>query len=87
MVVEWSLLHCWSNWMALADYNAAAVQACVEGFTNAAGLKFGDVLPILRVGLTGTMKGPAVFDMMALLGKAECRRRMERAFDLFDKVS
>lgn len=71
----------------LADYNAAAVQACVEGFTNAAGLKFGDVLPILRVGLTGTMKGPAVFDMMALLGKIECRRRMERAFDLFDQVS
>lgn len=72
---------------ALSDYNAAAVQACVEGFTNSAGLKFGDVLPILRVGLTGTMKGPAVFDMMALLGKAECQRRMERAFDLFDQVS
>ncbi|MDX2069528.1 MAG: glutamate--tRNA ligase [Haliscomenobacter sp.] len=72
---------------ALIDYNSSAVQACVEGFTNSAGLKFGDVLPILRVGLTGTMKGPAVFDMMALLGKAECRRRMERAFDLFDQVS
>ena len=72
---------------ALSDYSATAVQACVEGFTNSAGLKFGDVLPILRVGLTGTMKGPAVFDMMALLGKAESRRRMERAFDLFDQVS
>lgn len=71
----------------LVDYNPGAVQACVEAFTNAAGLKFGDVLPILRVGLTGTMKGPAVFDMMALLGKAECRRRLERAFDLFDKLS
>lgn len=72
---------------ALSEYNAATIQACVEGFTNSAGLKFGDVLPILRVGLTGTMKGPAVFDMMALLGKAESRRRMERAFDLFDQVS
>ena len=72
---------------ALSDYTATSVQTCVEAFTANAGLKFGDVLPILRVGLTGTMKGPAVFDMMALLGKAESRRRLERAFDLFDKVS
>lgn len=72
---------------ALSTYDADAVKACVEGFTAEAGLKFGDVLPILRVGLTGTMKGPAVFDMMALLGKVESRRRLERAFDLFDHLS
>lgn len=72
---------------ALNAYDADGVKACVEGFTSEAGLKFGDVLPILRVGLTGTMKGPAVFDMMALLGKEESRRRLERAFDLFDKLS
>lgn len=72
---------------ALDKYDADAVKACVEGFTSEAGLKFGDVLPILRVGLTGTMKGPAVFDMMALLGKAESRRRLERAFDLFDGLN
>jgi glutamyl-tRNA synthetase len=71
---------------ALGDYNASTIQACVEGFTNTAGLKFGDVLPILRVGLTGTMKGPAVFDMMALLGKVECKRRLLRAFELFDRL-
>lgn len=72
---------------ALNAYDTEAVKACVEGFTSEAGLKFGDVLPILRVGLTGTMKGPAVFDMMALLGKEESRRRLERAFDLFDKLA
>jgi glutamyl-tRNA synthetase len=68
------------------NFAASDLQASIEAFIAEQGLKFGDVLPILRVGLTGTMKGPAVFDLMALWGKTETRRRLLRSFDLFDQA-
>ena len=49
-------------------------------------LGFGNVLPFLRIGLAGTMKGPGVFEMMALLGKEEVSSRMKLAFDAFDAI-
>lgn len=67
------------------DFSAGALKALVEGFIQDSGLKFGDVLPLLRIGLAGTMQGPAVFEMMELLGKAETIGRLGKAFRLFDE--
>ena len=44
----------------------------------------GEVLPILRIALAGTMQGPAIFDMAVLLGKPEILKRLERAYAAFD---
>ena len=41
------------------------------------GLKMGDVTPILRIALTGTMQGPAVFEVAELLGKRRTVARLE----------
>jgi glutamyl-tRNA synthetase len=68
----------------LSGYTAEAVEESVKSFMEDHGLKFGDVLPILRIALAGTMKGPAVFDMMALLGKEEVNNRLEKLFDRVD---
>lgn len=65
----------------IPDYTAEVVEKTVKSFMEDHGLKFGDVLPILRIALAGTMKGPAVFDMMALLGKEEVKKRLERLFE------
>jgi glutamyl-tRNA synthetase len=70
---------------SISNYDPVAIQAGVEGFISENGLKFGDIFPILRVGLTGTVKGPGVFDMMALWGKTEVKRRLERSFALFNQ--
>jgi glutamyl/glutaminyl-tRNA synthetase len=51
---------------------------------QAHGLKAGDLLPLLRIALIGTTKGPGVADMIALLGPVEVRRRITRATGLFD---
>ena len=40
----------------------------------------------LRIALAGTMKGPAVFDMMVLLGKNVAVARLQKAFDHFDQA-
>jgi glutamyl-tRNA synthetase len=67
-----------------ADYKAATIQSVVEGFINDNSLKFGDVLPVLRLALSGTMKGPGVFEMMELLGKEEVSDGLSAFFEFCD---
>lgn len=66
------------------SFEEADIKAGIEAFMAEKELKYGDVLPILRIGLTGTLKGPSIFDMMALLGKEEVLRRMRRSYGMFD---
>jgi glutamyl-tRNA synthetase len=75
------------NLMATLDYNdPLSMEQAVKEWINANGLKMGEVLPILRIALAGTMQGPAVFDMAALLGEAEVNRRLSRAFEVFGQA-
>jgi glutamyl-tRNA synthetase len=67
----------------LPDYTAAAAEATVKAFMATHELGFGDVLPILRVALSGTVKGPGVFEMMELLGKEEVAERLKTALNTF----
>jgi len=41
----------------------------VKDYINSNGLKMGDILPILRIALTGTMQGPDLFETMSFLGR------------------
>jgi glutamyl-tRNA synthetase len=59
-------------------FEGAALEEAVKNWIHEKGLKPGDWLPLLRIALAGTMKGPAVFDMAALLGKEETQRRLEK---------
>ncbi len=67
-------------------FTADAIKQQVEHFMNEKSLKYGDILPILRIGLSGTTKGPAIFEMMALLGKEKTLTRLENAFAYFDRL-
>lgn len=66
-------------------YDAAALETCVKAFMAERGLKPGEVMPILRLALAGTMQGPGVFEMMELLGKSQTAERFVKAFDYFDQ--
>ena len=63
-----------------------SMEHAVKEWINANGLKMGEILPLLRIALAGTMQGPAVFDMAALLGKTAVLNRLTIAFDYFDKL-
>lgn len=69
----------------ISDFTTDTIKGRVEEFMKNNDLKFGDVLPILRVAVSGTMKGPAIFEMMELLGKKEILERIELAFQHFDE--
>jgi glutamyl-tRNA synthetase len=62
----------------------AAVEHQVKDWVQQNGLKVGEVFPVLRIALTGTMQGPAVFDTMAVLGKMEVAKRLKTVFDYLD---
>ena len=68
------------------SFDATTLENSVKEFMEKNELGFGDVFPVLRLALTGTMKGPAVFELIELLGKEEVVNRMNTAYEYFDKV-
>lgn len=59
-------------------FEAVSVEGKVKELMQESGLKPGEVLPLLRIALTGSMKGPAVFDTVVLLGREETVERLQR---------
>ncbi|MCC7464936.1 MAG: glutamate--tRNA ligase [Saprospiraceae bacterium] len=51
------------------SFNAVALEDAIKQFMQEKQLKPGDILPLLRIALAGTMKGPAVFEMAEILGR------------------
>ena len=47
---------------------AIIFESLVKGYAAEQGLKIGDLFPIFRLALTGTMQGPDLFDTFAILG-------------------
>lgn len=71
---------------ALDAPDEAAVETCVKAFMEANELGFGAVLPILRLAVAGTMQGPSIFAVMALLGMEEVAERMDQGFAAFNAI-
>ena len=59
-------------------WSAPKIEEEVKEFMSEKELGFGDVFPILRIALTGTMKGPGVFEMAEILGREEVLNRLEK---------
>jgi len=68
------------------SFEAGPLEEAVKGFMAEKGLKPGEVMPVLRLSLAGTMQGPGVYEMMELLGKELTIDRLKIAFAHFDKV-
>ena len=67
-------------------FQADKIEEAVKAYIQDNELKFGDILPILRVGLTGEMKGPSIFEVAELLGQTEVVERLKRAYIIFDQM-
>jgi len=58
-------------------FKALELEEAVKTFIQEKGVKPGDILPLLRIALVGTMKGPAVFETMVVLGQEETVARLK----------
>jgi glutamyl-tRNA synthetase len=68
------------------SFDPASLEEVVKNFMEARNLKMGQVMPILRLALAGSMQGPAVYEMMAVLGRERTVGRLKQSFDYFDTV-
>lgn len=64
------------NLATFEPFKAAELEETVKSFIQEKGLKPGDILPLLRIALVGTMKGPAVFETAEVLGRGETVKRL-----------
>jgi len=58
------------------DWSAASTESVVRAYAENAGLKLGKAAQPLRAALTGRSTSPGVFDVLAVLGKAESLARL-----------
>ena len=63
------------------DWSGPALEAAARAHAEAKGLKLGQVAQPLRVALTGKASSPPLFEMLALLGRAESLNRLRTYAD------
>lgn len=64
------------------DFTSENVETVVKAWIAEQELSFGKVMPPLRLVIVGDMKGPHLFDIMALIGKKESITRIQNALAL-----
>lgn len=64
---------------ACAFWTPATIERDMRAFVERLGIKFGSFVHPLRAALTGTDKGPGLFDVLFLLGKDACVERLRAA--------
>lgn len=72
------------RWKTVQSFEADALDALTKTILQEKSLKAGDILPLLRIALAGTVKGPAVFDMAHVLGQEETVSRLSTALHVFN---
>ena len=61
---------------AVEPWTAQALEDAVRGFAERVGVKLAQVAQPLRAALTGRTMSPGIFDVLAVLGKAESIARL-----------
>jgi len=59
------------------DFTVENLQGIIKGWITTNGIGFGKVMMPLRLALVGDLKGPDVFEIMALIGREETVKRIE----------
>lgn len=70
----------------LEPFMAADIENTVKQYMADFGVGFGDVLPAIRIMLTGTMQGPPIFETAVLLGRHETVERLRAGITKFEHV-
>ena len=67
-------------------FTSFEIESNVKEYMQEENLKPGEILPIWRLALCGTMQGPAIFDVAEILGKEETLRRWNMGMSHFDSL-
>jgi glutamyl-tRNA synthetase len=68
----------------LPSFDTDGLHRAVQARAEQAGLKLGDLVHPLRLACTGVGGGPGLFELMEVLGRETCLRRIRRAIDALE---
>ncbi len=68
------------------DFTREILEGKVKNYIQNNSLSFGNILPLMRVAMTGTTNGPDLFDTLELLKKNKVISRFNEAFTAFDSI-
>ncbi|MCI1751873.1 MAG: glutamate--tRNA ligase [Flavobacteriales bacterium] len=66
----------------ISEFTPQGVEAAFQATLASSGLKIGQVMPVYRLFVAGRMQGPGMFDVSALLGKAEVAARLRAGLEM-----
>ena len=66
---------------SIADFSPEVLEVQVKDWISSNGLSFGKIMAPLRLVLVGDLKGPHLYDIMALLGKEATVSRISNALE------
>lgn len=66
---------------ATDDFTSANLENNIKGWITETELSFGKVMGPLRLVIVGDLKGPHLFDILAMIGKKECLFRITKAIE------
>ena len=69
----------------IENYTVENIESGIKSNLEKNELGMGQVMTALRLALVGSGMGPGVMDIMALIGKEEVGRRVEKAIELIRK--
>jgi glutamyl-tRNA synthetase len=68
-------------------FQSEPLETLVKAWLQEHQISMGAILPLYRLALAGTMKGPGVFEMMQLLGPEKTRSRLKQAVMDFNRIT
>ncbi len=69
------------------EWNHDAIEAIVRQYAETAGIGAGKLIHPIRLAVTGRGMGPGLFELLAVIGKEECLRRMRYAIATLEPAS
>ncbi len=70
----------------LEDFSHTSIENKFKEIAEQTGISAGSVMQIFRVAISGVAAGPAIFEMIALIGKEKVVARLERAIKHFNET-
>lgn len=65
----------------ITDFSSANIESIVKAWMEENEIGMGKVMQPLRLSLVGAVKGPHLFDIIALIGKQETKNRIQKAIE------
>ena len=69
-----------------SPFEAENIQNLIKGYITDQELSFGAIMPLLRIGVSGTLKGPDLFAIFEVLGQKESCERLRAAIESFKSI-